>query len=156
MRPPKRAATARLRRGSYSTRPGRLSVSAAPSGLTPSARGRTVATAATTAALGACTTLPRPASARAAALLSTFGTKSIPQMGHWPGASRTICGCMGQVYCMAAELATGWAPACDSGPWAWPWQPASSAAAASRARHRARRARRGRGLLLKFLVIAHV
>src|SRR6202046_606124 len=35
-----------------------------------------------------------------------LGSRVMPQMGHEPGAGRTICGCMGQVYSVRVE-ATG-------------------------------------------------
>jgi len=32
------------------------------------------------------------------AALTVRGSRAMPQIGHGPGSSRTICGCMGQVY----------------------------------------------------------
>ena len=32
----------------------------------------------------------------------TIGSSAMPQIGHSPGASRTISGCIGQVYCEPA------------------------------------------------------
>ncbi len=40
--------------------------------------------------------------ASSSALLTTRGSSSIPQIGQLPGCERTICGCMGQVYSVAA------------------------------------------------------
>jgi len=34
--------------------------------------------------------------------LGIIGSSAMPQIGQLPGASRTICGCMGQVYCAPA------------------------------------------------------
>ena len=34
-------------------------------------------------------------------------SSAIPQMGHAPGASRTICGCIGQVHCARTGAGTG-------------------------------------------------
>src|ERR1017187_1397039 len=34
----------------------------------------------------------------ASSAVTSRGSSAMPQMGHGPGASRTICGCIGQVY----------------------------------------------------------
>ena len=34
--------------------------------------------------------------------LGIIGSRAMPQIGHTPGASRTISGCIGQVYCVPA------------------------------------------------------
>ena len=36
------------------------------------------------------------------AAVGTIGSSAMPQIGHEPGASRTISGCIGQVYCVPA------------------------------------------------------
>jgi hypothetical protein len=38
--------------------------------------------------------------------VATRGSRAMPQIGHAPGASRTISGCIGQVYSIAS-LASG-------------------------------------------------
>jgi len=46
---------------------------------------------------------------------SAFGSSAIPQMGQVPGASRTISGCIGQVYAPTLGVAAGGASGCPAG-----------------------------------------
>ena len=39
--------------------------------------------------------------------VGSIGTKSIPQIGHEPGPSCTISGCIGQVYFVFAAIKSG-------------------------------------------------
>ena len=41
--------------------------------------------------------------------LGIIGSSAMPQIGQLPGASRTICGCIGQVYCEPAGACSTWA-----------------------------------------------
>ena len=38
------------------------------------------------------------------ATVTVLGSSAMPQMGHEPGASRTISGCMGQVHCVLVAM----------------------------------------------------
>ena len=44
----------------------------------------------------------------AALAVTVRGSSAMPQIGQVPGPSRTICGCMGQVYSMRSVAAEGW------------------------------------------------
>jgi hypothetical protein len=49
------------------------------------------------------------------AAVIVFSSSAMPQIGHAPGAARTICGCIGQVHSRAALEASETGPLAGAG-----------------------------------------